>query len=134
MTTELNLKSFSSPFGQQSSSRIETATYWRYDKNNHIAMLYSVSDVMVLNDIIEQAAGRQSRGSEKAGTHLTGLFTCFLVVVCVITLKQYNYFCRLIHILLSCNINIYICRIFIPLCVSPEKKKRCTNNTCYHPV
>jgi len=27
----------------------------------------TVSDVMVLNDIIEQAAGRQSRSSEKAG-------------------------------------------------------------------
>lgn len=29
-----------------------------------------VLDVMVLNDIIEQAAGRQSRGSEKAGMRL----------------------------------------------------------------
>lgn len=31
---------------------------------------YGISDVMVLNDIIEQAAGRQSRGSEKAGMRL----------------------------------------------------------------
>jgi len=38
-----------------------------------------VSDVMVLNDIIEQAAGRQSRGSEKAGMLQTKWFTILLL-------------------------------------------------------
>lgn len=37
-------------------------------ENMLINTFINVSDVMVLNDIIEQAAGRHSRGSDKAGT------------------------------------------------------------------
>jgi len=39
---------------------------------------------MVLNDIIEQAAGRQSRGSEKAGMRQNQLVYNILVVFVVV--------------------------------------------------
>jgi hypothetical protein len=38
-----------------------------YDYINELCVLSS--DVMVLNDIIEQAAGRQSRASEQGGKY-----------------------------------------------------------------
>lgn len=37
-------------------------------------LFFTILDVMVLNDIIEQAAGRQSRSSEKAGKSLQPIF------------------------------------------------------------
>lgn len=52
-------------------------------------MLYSNVDVMVLNDIIEQAAGRQSKQSDRGRYHIT-ITTIIIITLLLLYIHSYH--------------------------------------------
>jgi len=85
---------------------------------------------MVLNDIIEQAAGRQSRGSEKAGMRQTKWFT-LLFLLSLSLLNVYNNNNNVITYVLCLCRTRRVCDSAIS--APRKKKKRCINKSLLSP-